>query len=807
MGHRRSVALALAGLVAGSLSLTPLHPVQAAPAAPRAAVSPGFVDSPVANVSQATTVVGIPDGRVVVLSKSGAVRIIENGLLVPTPALSLPVCTESERGLLGFAADPDVGTNGAVYVYYTTQLFGSCVNRVSRFTMSGNIIDPASEVILVDAIGSPGRNHNGGDIEIGNDGFLYIAVGDGGCDPRDGSQCAGANDAAQDLSLLNGKILRVDRFTGFAAPGNPLLTNPAAVDCRARGNTASTPTTPCKELFAWGLRNPYRIAFDTNTGSTRFFINDVGQTKREEVNQGISGANYGWPEREGRCAQSYTGNGSLCPGPSAAYTQPITDYSHNEAFLDYGGDYVTGGTFIPDGAWPAQYDGGYLFADGFPGLIHFRNRAGSVNYPSPFATDVPGITDLNFVLEASGWSLYYVLISPASGQPQNVRKITYNAPEATLPGPLAYTPLPTSARTYDSRNAGADTGAIRGGTSRLVQFNPPAGAVAALVNTTYVRPRGGGYVAAWSPRTPRPFTSVANSPAGGVVANSAILPLAADGTSLVMASTTGDLVLDTLGFFTAAPSAVAAGRFIPVTPDRVFDSREASSTSNPYTEVTEGAERVLRTAVTGSRGVPSSVSAVVLSVTVLAGSSGGGNLVAHPTGGTVPGTANVNAVATDRRTNLVIVATGTGGSVDFRMRAGVEDAVVDVFGYITDASASASTTGRVTPVVANREVDTRIGFGFGRIAANTVASRNPSAIPDNAIGVVQNVTVSRTAGAGFITTFATGTSPPTVSNGNVTGPGQTRGVLSFSSLGAGSVSYRPSIDTDVIVDVFAYITS
>jgi glucose/arabinose dehydrogenase len=788
------VALAAGGVAPSTL---------AAPPSPRAVVGPaGFTDTPVTTVSQPTTVTSLPDGRVIVLEKGGAARVINEGVLVPAPAITLSVCSNSERGLLGFAADPDFGATGAVYLFYTTNASGSCQNRVSKFVMTGNTIDPASEQILLDNIGSTNGNHNGGDLEVGNDGYLYVAVGDAGCNPRNCSQSAGGNPAAQDLSLLNGKILRVDRFTGFAPPSNPLVGDPAAVDCRVRGNNAGTPTTPCKELFAWGLRNPYRFAFDTNTGATRFYINDVGQNKREEVNEGLLGANYGWPEREGRCAQTYVGSGALCPGPSptSGYTQPITDYSHDDGLpLEFGGEYVTGGSFVPNGAWPAQYDGGYVFGDGSPGRMFVKPASGSTNYASPFATGVPGITDLNFVLESAGWALYYTQIDGTVG------KITYNAPAATLPGPQSYQPLTTSERAFDTRNAGPDTGPIRGGTSRLVKLNPPAGATAALVNVTYVRPRGGGYVANWIPRTPRPFTATTNSPNAAVVANSAVLPLAADGTVITMVSATGDVVMDIQGFYFEAPAAVAAGRFVPGTSSRVFDTRDPASATNPYEETVGGSETIVRTTASIA-GVPSTASSVVLSVTALAGPTSGGFVVALPFGGTAPPTANVNAVANDRRTNLVVVPVGTSGRVEFRLSSGIADVVVDLFGVITNNSAPAATTGRFAPVVANREVDTRTPKGFGPLAANTVGVVNPSVVPDNAAGVVQNVTVTRTEGAGFITTYANGATVPFVSNGNVTGPNQTRGVLSFTALGAGSVAYRPSMGTNVVTDVFGYFT-
>src|SRR6185295_13108959 len=314
----------------------------------------GFIDAAVATPGASTGIVGMPDGTVMVLVQSGSVRLIRNDVLLPTPALtmSLSPCNGGERGLLGVALDQDFKANGFVYLYFTRPAPGApggCVNRVSRFTMTLDSIDPNSELILVDNISSNAGNHNGGDLEIGGDGFLYISVGDSGNDPRGDSN---PNDAAQDLSLLNGKILRVVPSTGEPAPGNP-ISGPGSASCRIRGNLPSTPTTSCQELFAWGLRNPFRFAFDPNTGVDRFFINDVGLNTHEEIDQGGMALNYGWPIREGFCP---IGQSQPCAPAQPGFTDPLTDYPRTV------GNVITAGAFIPNGHWPAEYDGGYLFA-------------------------------------------------------------------------------------------------------------------------------------------------------------------------------------------------------------------------------------------------------------------------------------------------------------------------------------------------------------------------------------------------------------------------------------------------------------
>lgn len=542
---RTRLSLPLVALLA-ALVVVPAEVPSASAAPPRPAAvvrDPSMTDVLVTSaVNVPVAVSALPDGRAVVLEQGGRVRIIQGGALVRAPALTLTVCSNSERGLLGFEPDPHFGANGLVYVYYTRPSAaapGGCVNRVSRFRMTGNTIARSSELVLLDNIGSPAGNHNGGDVAVGNDGFLYVSVGDGGCDPRNDSGCAGANNAAQDLSLLNGKILRINRTTGAPAPGNPLSGAGTAV-CRTRGNTPATPTTRCREIFAWGLRNPWRFAFDPNTGATRFFINDVGQNTREEVDLGRRGANYGWPMREGWCAQ---GVNRPCLGPPAALTQPLTDYSHATT-----GSYITGGSFVPNGAWSRGYDGGYLFADGNPGKIFFRNAAGVVNYAAPFATGVGGISDMSFVMDATGWSLYYVL--PGLDQ---VHRITPTLPAAPASGALTFVPV-TPTIWFDSNALGANSGSVRAGTSRLIRVVASRGVHrAARVNVTVVKAQNATNLTAWYPRTVKPATPTAVVPALTATATTIDVPINGEGLTLLYTTGTARVIVEVVGYYDVAP--------------------------------------------------------------------------------------------------------------------------------------------------------------------------------------------------------------------------------------------------------------
>src|SRR5258706_5564123 len=272
LGLILAVALALAGTTA---------------AAPPA----GFSDTPVAPVASPTALAFTPDGRLLITSQTGQLRVFENSTL--TTALDLGpgglnvLCANSERGLLGVAADPQFTTNHFIYLYYTFKKFPNAatpcplndpanannpVNRVSRFVLpDGNVISPASETILVDNIPSPRGNHNAGDLHFGKDGYLYVSIGDGACDFDPPHSCFSGNPAARDLFVLQGKILRITRDGGIP-PDNP-WTGADSARCNVNGHTDTT--KKCQEVFARGLRNPFRFAFDPNAAGTRFFINDV----------------------------------------------------------------------------------------------------------------------------------------------------------------------------------------------------------------------------------------------------------------------------------------------------------------------------------------------------------------------------------------------------------------------------------------------------------------------------------------------------------------------------------------------------
>ena len=233
-----------------------------------ATLPPGFVEQQFGgNLGGSPTAMEFaPDGRLFVCLQNGTLRVIKNGTLLSAPFIKLAVDSSGERGLLGIAFDPDFARNNYLYLYHTVP--GSPAhNQVSRFTAAGDVAAANSEVVLLDLSNlSTAPNHNGGATHFGPDGKLYVAAGE---------NANGAN--AQSFNNLLGKILRINS-DGSIPTDNPFY------------NTASGNN---RAIWALGLRNPYTFAFQP--GSTRMFINDVGESTWEEIDDGIAGSNYGCP--------------------------------------------------------------------------------------------------------------------------------------------------------------------------------------------------------------------------------------------------------------------------------------------------------------------------------------------------------------------------------------------------------------------------------------------------------------------------------------------------------------------------------
>jgi glucose/arabinose dehydrogenase len=293
----------------------------------------------------------VPPGdrtRAFVVEQGGRIRIVRGGAVVATPFLDVSSKTSAggERGLLGLAFHPDYASNGRFYVNYTDRNGDTRISEFRAAPPAADAVDPGTEKQLL-FVAQPFANHNGGGLAFGNDGMLYASLGDGGSggDPFGNGQ---------NLSTPLGKLLRldVDHGSPFAVPSdNPFLARAGAFPA----------------IWAYGLRNPWRFAFDRTTGD--LFIADVGQSTVEEVDFAPAprhgGENYGWNVMEGsRCFQPASG----CS--TAGLTLPVIEYTHAE------GCSITGGVVYRGCRLPG-YAGTYFYSDFCTGFVRsFRMEGG-----------------------------------------------------------------------------------------------------------------------------------------------------------------------------------------------------------------------------------------------------------------------------------------------------------------------------------------------------------------------------------------------------------------------------------------------
>jgi len=311
-----------------------------------------------------------------VAEQEGRIRVIENGKLVAAPFLDISkeVLKKEgydERGLLGLAFHPDYATNGKFYVYCSVPVENPVKNvrdhqsEVREYVVSKSSpkLADATQMRKVLVFDEPESNHNGGDLKFSADGFLYISAGDGG----------GANDKhgtignAQNLTNLLGKILRIDvNKTPYAIPAdNPFIKTPDAKP----------------EIYAYGLRNPWRFSFDSKTN--QLFAGDVGQNKYEEVDIITKGGNYGWRPVEG--LHDFKADDPKPVNPIA----PITEYPHSEGISITGG-FVYRGKAIP------SLTGKYIFGD----------MMGSIWNLTPGADNKWTRNTMSISKEAGQWHVY-----------------------------------------------------------------------------------------------------------------------------------------------------------------------------------------------------------------------------------------------------------------------------------------------------------------------------------------------------------------------------------------------------------------
>jgi glucose/arabinose dehydrogenase len=365
-------------------------------APPSAAQTAIALDPVLSGLSSPVFVTNARDGtgRLFVVEQTGRVKVLQPGATTPTVFLdvSAKIVSGGERGLLGLAFHPYYKLNRRFFVNYTRAGDGATVVAEYRASASNPNVADAAEVVLL-TVGQPFANHNGGMIEFGRDGYLYVGMGDGGSANDPGNR-------AQNINDLLGKMLRldVDRPDGSAPysspPDNPFY--------------GATPGRD--EIFAVGLRNPFRWSFDRQTG--QLWAGDVGQGQREEVDIITLGKNYGWRVLEGtRC----TGLGpASCT--AAGFTPPVAEYAHSAGRCSITGGYVyrgslaslpvgayvyadfcTGEIFLYQGAAPqallldtaiqissfGEDEAGELYVVGLGGTVHRIRAAAPAPQPSP----------------------------------------------------------------------------------------------------------------------------------------------------------------------------------------------------------------------------------------------------------------------------------------------------------------------------------------------------------------------------------------------------------------------------------------
>lgn len=317
---------------------------------------PGFVETPLAGtggggLSLPVAIAYGPEGDLWIVEQGGDVKIRDPATGDLSTALDLPcVSASGERGALGIAFDPDFldgPSDRWVYVYYTRLVNdGACDidgavngvrNQVSRFLESGGSLTDEEVLVHTGPLGP--TNHNGGTVRFGNDGMLYVSIGDNDTDHL-------ANPAARDLADLRGSLLRIEK-DGSIPADNPFV---GVAGVR-------------EEIWAWGLRNPYRFSIDPTSGSP--FIADVGENAWEAIYVGVSGADYGYPCVEG-LAPFRPCNPEPAPG---SVVDPVYVYHHGSQTAPVSGRSITGGPVYRASAFPEDYRDNYFFADYVEGWI------------------------------------------------------------------------------------------------------------------------------------------------------------------------------------------------------------------------------------------------------------------------------------------------------------------------------------------------------------------------------------------------------------------------------------------------------
>lgn len=405
---RRSRAPATAARTLAGVAL--LAAAASSAARGQASLPDGFSEHPVVlGLDRPVQMAFLPDGRLLVLEKNtGHLRMVRNGVLLAAPVATVDsLRIAPEQGALGLAVDP--GWPARPYVYVHHDHSGGPWIRVVRLTLAGDLdfsaggdlaAVPGSLRPVLAQLPDSTEFHNGGGLEFGPDGMLYVALGD------DLQHCTAAY-----VNVLRGKLLRVD-VSGVPDGGGP---PPALEDLAPADNPfAAHPDPRARLVWAYGLRNPYSFHVDPPTG--RVFIADVGMAEFEEISvAGTGGLNFGWPTWEGfyRHMFSCAGQDTLAPVP------PV--YTYDRSQVSAGAAIVSGVVYrpVPGGAasYPASYDGDYFFGDLYEGFLRRLRLEGgtwSLAPPAPgqpsaedWARGLQGVTDWDLGPDGAMWACFY----------------------------------------------------------------------------------------------------------------------------------------------------------------------------------------------------------------------------------------------------------------------------------------------------------------------------------------------------------------------------------------------------------------
>jgi glucose/arabinose dehydrogenase len=402
----------------------------------------------VTGIDQITDLRWLGDGRMVILTKTGTAYVRPAGGGAPVTAGTFSVDSSSEKGLLGVAVDPQFAVNGRLYFYYSADagapLPGTDADRhrvVVRTLSAANQL--GAETLLLHGLRGP-ANHDGGALDVGPDGYLYVGVGDTGNNsnlppeppytPTNFYPTCLADDPSGN-GAGNGKILRI-ALDGSIPASNPLV---GATNVTACGPGPATPISPASlgaprtEVYAWGFRNPFRLWVDPQTG--RVWVGDVGEISYEEIDVVVPGRHHGWPWREGRhgwptskCQDVRIGTaGGGAPIQDQDCVEPAYFCRHDDTAgldqsVDGGCDAITGGQIVDSCDWPAPYAGLYYFADNANGslfaLAPNAARDGVVGSRIDVGSVAP---DFPVALRTGDDGALYVAVYPNGGSSRIVR--------------------------------------------------------------------------------------------------------------------------------------------------------------------------------------------------------------------------------------------------------------------------------------------------------------------------------------------------------------------------------------------------